>query len=73
MLYSNRTYGVIYKFTVYLPKIRYKGRLLIPPVSYKFEIEVTATSPLTFPFGNINNYKYTYTALVFCNSSVAGE
>ena len=72
-LYSNRTYGVVYKFTVYLHKIRYKRKPLIPTVSYKFGIKVAATPPLTFPFGNINNYKYTYTALIFCNSSVAGE
>ena len=71
-LYSNRTYGVVYKFTVYLHKIRYKRRPLIPTVSYKFEIKVAAP-PSTLPFGNINNYKYTYTALIFCNSGVEGN
>ena len=71
-LYSNRTYGVVYKFTVYLHKIRYKRRPLIPTVSYKFEIKVAATHPLTFPLDNVNNYKYIYTPLIFCNSSVAG-
>ena len=44
-LYSNHTYGVVYKFTVYLPKIRYKRRPLIPTVSYKCEIKVAATPP----------------------------
>ena len=40
---------------------------------YQSEIEVAATSPLTFPFGNVNNYKYIYTALIFCNSGVVGN
>ena len=71
-LYSNRTYGVVYKFTVYLHKTRYKRRPLITTVSYKFEIKVAATPP-PLPFDNINNYKYTYTALIFCNSGVPGR
>ena len=70
-LYSNRTYGVVYKFTVYLHKIRHKRRPLIPTVSYQFEIKVAATPP-TPPLDNINNYNYIYTALIFCNSSLAG-
>ena len=71
-LYSNRTYGVVYKFTVYLHKIRYKKRPLIPTVSYKSGIKVAATPP-TLPLDNINDYTYIYTQLIFCNSSVAGK
>ena len=67
ILYSNRTYGVVYKFTVYLHKIRHKRRPLIPTVSYQFEIKVAATPP-TPPLDNINNYKY-----ILYNSSVAGK
>ena len=40
---------------------------------YQFGIKVASTPPLISPFGNINNYKYIYTALIFCNSSVAGD
>ena len=68
---------------VYVPKVPAEGKgvgtLLSNATSpmrttvFKTWIKVVSTSPLTFPFGNINNYKYTYTALIFCNSSVAGE
>ena len=44
-LYSNRTYGVVYKFTVSIHKIWYKVRTLILTVSYKCEIKVAATPP----------------------------
>ena len=40
---------------------------------FKSGIKVASAPPLTFPFGNINNYKYIYTQLIFYNSSVAGD
>ena len=39
---------------------------------YKYGIKVAGTHP-PLPLDNINNYKYIYTALFFCNSSVAGD
>ena len=40
---------------------------------YQFGIKVASTPPPHLPFGNINNYKYTYTALIFCNSGMVGN
>ena len=56
------------KVTASLPKSAIRKGLL-----YKFEIKVAATHLPTLPLDNINNYKYTYTALIFCNSGVEGN
>ena len=35
---------------------------------YKSGIKVVSAPSHIFPLENVNNYKYTYTALIFCNS-----
>ena len=68
---------------VYVPKVPAEGKgvgtLLSNATSpirtnvFKICMKVAATPPPFFPFDNINNYKYTYTALIFCNSGVEGN
>ena len=68
---------------VYVPKVPAEGRGVgtlssnatstIGKTVFKIWIKVAATPPPQPPFGNINNYKYIYIPLIFCNSSAAGD
>ena len=89
MIYFNFIRCVVYKFTASLPQIRYKGRITFKSVNslyysvkspvpvkeellFKSGIKV-ASAPLPFLLDNVNNFKYTYTPLIFCNSGVVGN